>query len=747
MKVIRLQSPWGSVSVALDNPQLMTVEGSSDKAVFFGQGYGAVRFRLWQLDLSRRVGAGELSQIMGTGALRTDVFQRRLGLKALAERAEASDASADPSSWQGQQYQHIQAYVAGMNQALSDQRLLPAECLMLKYRPRPFSITDAYLLAQLKYFINSAWQYELFHTRLAGRLTPEQHQQLLTTVSQEGNPIPPLPLDANGQRFVDVEEALRDGLLGMKHLGLASPDTGSNVIAIGGQHTESGLPLLAADPHMGHVNPGFNMMCKLVSDEGLYAVGSHFPGAPGIIVGRNRHAAWGMVGIMADNQDLFWGKIDLAEQRVETVDGWVALQKEDQKIACKSGKSHEFTSYGFSHGRLLSEKDGYGLFLRWPALENPQGDITLYSLAKCHNWQTFRASLTHVHNSPMMVGYADIHGDIGLQAMGYIPKRKREIGSLILNLANPHHQWQGFIPFDELPVKHNPPEGYVAYANQYSESLFSHKCALSNRWHPPSRALRISELIEKTSRHNLESMQAIQDDKLDIFARQSLPFLLSYLTEPSILSEWDGDTRNIKASQLFDLWIQHLTTKVLCKVLKRGSRMLYVDFWPGCRWNILTILQHHLEDWQYQQDSVRQLVQDAYIAAMDGCSNLALPVVEFQHSIKRPEWVRKLLTGSYPYQGGNRETIHATRQNTDFLTQTQTGDSTPVRSKPYTFGPGFKILCDLSENGEMRYMMNTPAKGNPFSWQLKPTLQRWQAGLRWSMTTPSPNGENKNGRD
>ena len=104
MKVIRLQSPWGSVSVALDNPQLMTVEGSSDKAVFFGQGYGAVRFRLWQLDLSRRVGAGELSQIMGTGALRTDVFQRRLGLKALAERAEASDASADPSSWQGQQY-------------------------------------------------------------------------------------------------------------------------------------------------------------------------------------------------------------------------------------------------------------------------------------------------------------------------------------------------------------------------------------------------------------------------------------------------------------------------------------------------------------------------------------------------------------------------------------------------------------------------------------------------------------------
>ena len=742
MKAIDLQSPWGTVRVELENPQLLTVKGSSDKAVLFGQGYGAARCRLWQMDLSRRVAAGELSEIMGSGALRTDVFQRRLGLKALAQRAESIDASADPSSWQGLQYQHIQAYIAGINQALADQWLLPAECLMLKYRPRPFCLTDAYLLGQLKYFINSAWQFELFHTRLTGRLTPEQHKQLLTTVSQEGNAIPPLPLDPDGQRTYLVEEALRDGLLGMQHLGLASPDTGSNVFAVSGKRTESGLPLLAADPHMGHVNPGFSLMCKLVSDEGLYAVGSHFPGSPGIIVGRNRHASWGMVGIMADNQDLFWGKIDLAENRVETADGWVPLQKENQYIACKSGKAHEFTAYGFSHGRLLSENDGYGLFLRWPALEHPDGDITCYALAKCQDWQTFRASLTHIHNSPMMVGYADIHGDIGLQTMGYFPKRKQEIGSLILNLANPDHQWLGYVPFDELPVEHNPPQGYVVYANQYSESLFSGKCALSNRWHPPSRALRISELIKKTQRHSLKSMQAIQDDKVDIFARRALPFLLSQLNEPSILTDWNGDTCDVKAAQLFDLWIQHLTAKVLRKVLKRGSRMLYIDFWPGCRWNMLTILQNHLEDWLHQQDSVKKMVQETYVSAVDASSHMVLPEVEFQHTIKRPEWLRKLLTGRYPYQGGNRETIHATRQNTDFLTQSQTGNDTPVRGKPYTFGPGFKALYDLSESGEMRYMMNTPAKGNPFFWQLKPTLQRWQEGQRWTLSVPNPKREN-----
>ncbi|MBK5143818.1 penicillin acylase family protein [Budviciaceae bacterium BWR-B9] len=743
MKTTQLKSPRGDVRVMLENPQQLTVQGSSDKAVFFGQGYGAARLRLWQLDLSRRVATGTLSEIMGNGALRTDIFQRRLGLVSLAQQAESIDAGAEPSSWQGQQYQHIQAYVAGINQALVDMKLLPVECLLLRYRPASFQVRDAYLLAQLKYFINSAWQYELFHTRLSGRLTPQQHKQLLTTVSQEGNPIPPLPLNEEGERLAEVEEALRDGLLGMQHLGLASPDTGSNVIAIGGQRTVSGKPILAADPHMGHVNPGYNLMCKLESDEGLYVIGSHFPGVPGIIVGRNHHAAWGMVGIMADNQDLFWGKINLAEEKVETTEGWVPLKRENQTIQCKSGKTHEFTAYGFSQGRLLSEKGDYGLFLRWPSLDHPEGDISFYSLAKCHNWETFRSSLAHVHNSPMMVGYADIHGDIGLQTMGFIPKRKTEIGSLILNLTNPDHQWQGYVPYEALPFQYNPPEGYAVYANQYSEALFSGKCALSNRWHPPSRALRVSELIEQTRQHDLNTLQTIQDDKIDVFARRALTVLLPHLSVSTPLSDWDGDTQEIAQSQLFDSWMQHLADKLLRKVLKRGSRALYSDFWPGCRWNMLTILQYHLTDWGHEAASASQLVQDAYYSALAATQHAAVPEVEFQHSIKRPAWLRNLLTGRYPYQGGNRETIHATRQNTDFLTQSQTGTEGPVKSKPYTFGPGFKLLCDLSDQGEVRYMMNTPAKGSPFFWQLAPTLQRWQQGQRWSMSVSDRKNNSK----
>ncbi|UPK83043.1 penicillin acylase family protein [Proteus vulgaris] len=736
MKPRTLTSPWGAVSLSLETEQLLSIKGDTDNAVFYGQGYGAAYLRLWQLDLSRRVASGRLSEVMGNGALRTDIFQRRLGLVELAKIAELNDKNAPSDSWQATQFQHITAYIAGINQAINDLKIRPIECLLLRYQPEKFTTTDSYLLGQLKYFINSAWQYELFNTRLANRLTTSQHQQLLSTFSLEGNQIPPLPLNEQGEYHPEVIAAFKEGLKGLQHLGLASPDTGSNVIAVNGLFTASGKPMLAADPHMGHVNPSFNLLCRLKSDEGLSVMGSHFPGSPGIIVGRNAHAAWGMVGIMADNQDLYWGRIDLENEKVETTQGWEPLVKRTHSIGLSSKRQQSFVTYEYSQGRLMSEKEGYGLFLRWPALDDPSGDITFYQLAKCHNWASFREALKHVKNSPMMVGYADIHGDIGLQSMGYIPKRHREIGSLILSLTEPLHQWQGYVPFDDLPTEYNPERGYVLYANQYSESLFNGKPALSNRWHPPTRALRIEALIQQTKKHTVETFCQLQDDKKDVFAQQALAFLLPYVPEDKILSQWDGNTQQLNASRFFDVWFQHLTDKVLGKVLKRGSRALYTDFWPSCRWSILNILQHHLQSWQFEEKEIPILIRETYASALIASQKMERPYVEFQHSIKKPLWLNRLLTGRYLYQGGNRETIHATRQNADFLTQSQIGNNDTIKIKPYTFGPGFKLISSLTPQGECHYLINTPAKGHPFCWSLRHVLKYWQTGIRQKTTLP-----------
>jgi penicillin amidase len=729
MKGSKLQSPWGTVQVELKDDWLLGVRGESDMSVFFGQGYGTARLRLWQLDLSRRVASGGLAEILGNGAMRADSFQRRLGLSALAARAAARDSQADASSWQGLQHRHIRAYISGINHALTHHPRT-VETLMLRYRVQPFSIEDAYLLSHLKYFINSAWRYEIFHSRIAGRLTSEQHRQLLSTFGDRGGLIPPLDLANSGAYSELVQTALSDALTGLRLLGMDSPDTGSNVFVLAGSRTVSGKPILATDPHMGHVNPCFSLLCELSSDEGLYVAGSHFPGLPGIIAGRNRHAAWGMVGIMADNQDLFWGKLDLDEGWVETATGRQLLSKRQETIKSKSGKVLELDAYDFEHGRLLNHKDGHGLFLRWPALDEPGGDLTLHGLAHCVDWPSFRASLAHFHNCPATVGYADVHGDIGMQVVGLIPRRQADIGSLVLNLAKPEHAWQGYVPYEELPSMRNPREGFCIYSNQFNETLLAGKPSLSNRWHPPTRAIRARELIEARPRHDLDSVQAIQDDKTDLFARRLLAYLLPHLQEVSPLDDWDGDTRDLSRTRLLDAWMSRLLDRLLAGRLKRGQRTLYANLWPGWRWNLLEILQHHSDTWSLEHDYITRIIRETHAEALEATARPIRFWVEYSHTISKPEWLKKILTGRYPYEGGGRETINAIRQDADFLTGSQLGNDSPSTGKAYTFGPAFKLLCDLDERGELRYMANTPASGVPFSCCLNKVLDRWRKGIR-----------------
>lgn len=721
----RLHSPWGNVHVRLLDDQMLHVRAETDLAAIWGQGYAVGRLRLWQLDLTRRAARGELAQILGSRARRGDIFQRKLGLSGLAEREAAR--VADLSALSGddlRQVNQVRAYVDGINTALARVRLLPPECLLLRYRPAPFAETDVYAAALLKYFINSAWQFEIFHTRLSGRLTTAQAGQLFATFSHEGGVLPPLPR-TGGTLTASAARALEDGLAGLRLLGMSSPDSGSNVFAVSGARSATGFPLLASDPHMGQVNPGYNLLCTLHSDDGLWVSGSHFPGIPGVIVGRNRVAAWGMVGIMADNQDLFWGETDLKNDRVHTAEGSLPLERREETIAVRgSKKGLTLFTFGFAGGRLIQAHDGRALFLRWPALDSPLGDITLAGLARCDNWQSFRNGVRRLHNSPMMVGYADAGGNIGLQTTGLFPRRSSPLGSLLRSLDDPSATWRGYLDFDELPSTYNPPEGYVIHANQYSEAMFAHGPHLTNRWHAPSRALRIEERLMEIKAHTPETLAEIQDDLLDIFARRTLPRLRPLLPEQSPLRQWNGDTRDVAASRLFDAVIEELAALLTQDRLGPKTLALYMDFWPSFRWSVWHILEHGLTDWPCGHDSVTadDLLRQAYTRAV-----LRPPLIAesaFRHTLQKPAWLGRLLTGAQPHIGGNRETVHAARQNMDFLTsQLGTG---PSQCRPYSFGPAFKLVMDLSPDGGLRYLSSMPAKGAPFRWNLRATLNRWR---------------------
>ncbi len=737
------QSPYGALSLAL-REERVDIQADSDLAAFWGQGFATAHLRLWQLDLSRRIAKGQLCEILGAGARKTDVFQRRLNLTELAEREVARCQTQAQAGVIELQRLQIQAYVEGLNTALHEGVKQPIECRLLGYMPEPFTELDVYVLAQLKYFINSAWQYEIFHTHMLKRLTATQARQLFATFSFEGENLPPLQYPEYHQRSEEAEQALKDALKGLTLLGLSSPDTGSNVFAVSSAHTEDGKPLLASDPHMGQVNPNFSLLFNIQSKEGLSVFGANFVGIPGIVVGRNKEAAWGMVGLMADNQDLAYAEVDWNAMTLKAYGESFPLEAHKQYIQIKNKPSAELITYSFKYGRVLSVNENYVMFLRWPALDNSMGDITLYDLAKCHDWTSFKAGLSRIYNAPMMAGYADIHGDIGLHAVGLLPRRtasqaSQHLGALLQNAQQPASAWQGYLSFDELPQEHNPACGYVLYANQYSSALLANKHPISNRWHPPTRAQRIQQLLAASKVSAQQCMQ-IQDDKIDGFAQQHLAFLLAQLATNCELTQWSGDTRQIAQAQLFERWIYQLAVFIFVPVIGKKRLALYCDFWPSFRWCVIDVLQHHLQDWvdtveqtklqeNYAQ-VVTQLVRTAFSNAQQAPNLKA--TMAFAHTLKKPKILAWLFTLQAPFTGGNRETIHATRQNTDFLTSSQSANQ--GQHKPFSFGPAFKFVSQLDQHASVHYMINTPANGSPWFWTLKTNLKRWQKGERYQLS-------------
>jgi penicillin G amidase len=723
-----LRSDYGRARVDLSLPQLAVIEGDSHLAVYHAQGYASARLRLWQLELTRRLAQGRLGEILGKGALATDRFQRSLDLESLAERAIDDPEGADERP-------HLQAYVDGINRALAEMRLLPAEFLALRYRPAPFRLTDTYLVAHLKYFINSAWQFELYHTLVAAELGARKSARLFSSIDEMGKTWPPLPPAFSLELADDLEALLAAARAALERLGLESPDIGSNVFALRGRHTRSAYPLLANDPHMGLVNPGFNLFFHLRSAEGLNVFGSNFPGAPGIVVGRNKNVAWGMTGVMMDNQDLFIGEVDLPGQRVRISRGWEPLTRRESEIALRASAPQRHCAYGFSGGKLLHERGGLGLFLRWPALDRGLGSVSLHHLNRAGNWEEFRAGIARLQNSPGVAAYADNRDNVGFQVFGLLPSRAGDrgaAGSLVLPLDDTRWAWRGYVPFDQLPHGLNPEDDSVLHANQYSPE-FAAGPYVSNRWHPPSRARRIRSLLAARTQHDAASLAAIQDDRVDHFAATFLPKLWEMLEESeranSPLAGWRGDTRQVQPALLFERWVEALCIGILTTALPMSLATRYLDLWPAHRWNLMALLFDPDPDWPLA-DSPRQLVRQTYRAALRAEQNL--PRVDFRHTLRRHPLLRRLFSAEYPYEGGSRETISALRRNCDFLTAGQGGGG----GSAYSFGTSFKMVFDLAPGADNLYLSNMPNSGNPLGIFLQRHLRRWRSGKRYVFRFP-----------
>jgi penicillin G amidase len=184
---ITLAGLSGPVTVVRDAQGVPHISAANLEDALLAQGFVTAQDRLWQMDLSRRFGRGQLSEILGARTLAVDKRQRMLNLTVTAENAIAQLSPEERA--------HIDAYVKGVN-ALMEQQMskLPIEFRVLRYKPTPWTAVDSMMVGiNISGNLNTQYPLELERESLIKDLAPEIVADLYPNVSWRDRPPSALP--------------------------------------------------------------------------------------------------------------------------------------------------------------------------------------------------------------------------------------------------------------------------------------------------------------------------------------------------------------------------------------------------------------------------------------------------------------------------------------------------------------------------------------------------------------------------
>ncbi|MBT2473810.1 penicillin acylase family protein [Microbacterium sp. ISL-103] len=569
------------VTVQRDDRGIPTITADSTHDLFYAEGFVHAQDRFFEMDFRRHVTSGRVAEIFGESQAGTDAFLRTLGWREVAEaEVEAMDDVT---------LGYYEAYADGVNAYLSSRSgsELSLEYAVLgiqnpDYAPEPWEPADsvAWLKAMawdLRGNVEDETERALLAAQLAQGAEPTQTDATLEklypvypfdehpVIVPKISTVPALETDAEPAAFtsdandgemqqaattIEWQEASDVIEAASVLVGDVGEGIGSNSWVVSGDLTESGMPLLANDPHLGASLPSVwyqvQLKCSEVTDDCPFDVGGFsFSGLPGIVIGHNQHVAWGFTNLTTDVTDLY-------VERIEGDQYWrdgalVPLEQRTETIKVAGGDDIELTIRSTVHGPIISgltddftaiaddpepglaaggasgaapgaaaSDDGseYAVSLRWTALDPGTAATAIFALSTAQDFDEFRyaASLFDVPAQNLI--YADTDGNIGYQTPGRLPIRGAGDGWMPQPGWDSSYDWTGFIPFADLPVSYNPTSGYIVTANN-AIVTDDYPYFLSRDWDYGYRAARIAHLIERRAAAAPLTAQDMRDIQMD----------------------------------------------------------------------------------------------------------------------------------------------------------------------------------------------------------------------------------------
>jgi penicillin amidase len=725
-----------AVNVRRDQHGVPHIEAASLDDLFEAQGYVAAQDRLWQMDMARRASAGELAELLGSKLVEHDRLQRVLQMRATAERMAAGLSERDR--------RFFEDYARGVNAYIDTHRNhLPAEFRLLMYKPKPWQPVDSILIGlNMVQILDEHWPDKLGREKIEARLGPTLAADLYPTGSWRDHPptVTPPDLTAPQQAIPDVpldesQTSLHD-VLRIRELTQGARDScrectpGSNEWAISGAHTASGKPLLSNDMHLGHAIPNtwYEMDLKAGS---FHVAGVTIAGMPFITAGRTDHIAWGYTALYGDTQDIYVEQTNSQGQYLGS-DGWRAFEHSNETIHVRGGNDITVDVERTDHGPVLNALlpgEKRILSLRWSAYDAKANGIPLFDLDNAANWNDFREALRPWWGPTLNVIYADDQGHIGYQGVGFIPNRPTGIKGT--PIADNQHEWQGFVPFDQMPSTFDPANGILATANS-RVTPDGYPFQLTLEWASPYRNERIWKWLSSKEKLTAAEMITLQTDvysELDQEYAQRFAYAIDHAGKT--------DPRLRQAADLLRSWDGTVTIDSAPAAIVAAAKNV---FWP-------MILKPRLgEDWQAYQWAESAFAQEEIIMHAPaqwlpkGYPNwddfLAACVKQGLEEDHAPADLRKWRYG-YEHPIDIEHPLYSLlpyfKKWTGTGVQPQSGDGSTVKQVARTFGPSQRFTMDWSNPDGATENIVTGQSGNPLSPYYRDQWSYWYNGKTFAL--------------
>lgn len=589
------------VDIVRDKHGVSHIYAQNQNDLFFAQGFTAARDRLWQLDLWRRQGEGKMAEQFGPRFIEQDRAARLFLFRG--------DMQAEFASYHPEGKAILTAFANGINAYVNwvkaNPEQLPPEFKLTGTEPGYWSpetsLIRIYALTRnVNEEVKMAQQVaSLGLNNVQGLSTFEPPLALQVPAGLDVRQIDKTvlanyTLARDGQKFVaadfprsplaEDERAKLASALSENRLASLDADFDpmatryeSNNWTIGGQRTASGKPILAGDPHRSITMPSLRYMVHL-NAPGWNVIGAGEPALPGVSMGHNDRIAFGLtIFAFGDEEDLYVYDTNPANPGEYRYQGrWEKMRQVDESIPVRGAtpavRNLKFTRHGpVIHEDLVRHK---AYALRAAYLEYPGTAAYLASLRlnQAQNWNEFVAGMEKHYTPSENMVYADVDGNIGWFGGSIAPIRPRGDWSGMLPVpGNGDFEWRGILPGSALPRAFNPPEGYVATANEYNlPADFAYKEMSARTWAEPYRVQRIREVLADGKGLTVQQSQDLQYDNLSIPARTLLGYAKSLnAADPALnealglLKDWDARMgTESRAASVYAFWLPEVVKRV-----------------------------------------------------------------------------------------------------------------------------------------------------------------------------------------